>query len=236
MALQMVKTTVVNFLPVRVFAASVPGELYAWRFVAGLNGYNLQIGNNTPLASYAAKWGEPNGIFNKFANLFETYRVSRIRITFEQSVSQVWYITEPVISWIDPLSTGSQAPTYANALQEADSAPQPKFGRTAMMQSLDYRQWLVQTQERPYLKTINVAGTDREEYDEGDVSRSPAIKMAQYFSPLGLVANPLKAGIGILRCEVEYEFRGRRLETEQLPTLKDPFIQLDSGDLDHKQP
>jgi hypothetical protein len=89
----------------------------------------------------------------------------------------------------------------------------------------------VQTQERPYLKTINVAGTDREEYDEGDVSRSPAIKMAQYFSPLGLVANPLKAGIGILRCEVEYEFRGRRLETEQLPTISDPFIQIDSSEV-----
>jgi hypothetical protein len=83
MTLQMVTTKVVNFLPVRVFASSVPGELYAWRFVAGLNGYNLQVGNVSPLASYASKWGDPNGIFNKFANLFETYRVNRISVRFE---------------------------------------------------------------------------------------------------------------------------------------------------------
>jgi len=34
----------------------------------------------------------------------------------------------------------------------------------------------------------------------------------------------MRAGIGMLRCEVEYEFRGRRLETDQLPTTADPFI------------
>jgi len=79
----MVKTTVVNYLPVRIFSAVTPGDLYAWRFVAGLNGYNIQIGNVASIGSFAAKWGEPNGIFNKFANLFETYRVNRVKVTFE---------------------------------------------------------------------------------------------------------------------------------------------------------
>jgi hypothetical protein len=41
--LQTITTTVVNFIPVRVFPTQAAGGLSSWRFVAGLNGYQLAI-------------------------------------------------------------------------------------------------------------------------------------------------------------------------------------------------
>jgi len=81
---------------------------------------------------------------------------------------------------------------------------------------VDYRSWLTQTQARPYLNTINDAGTGREDYDETTlVERSPALKAYQSFSFIPL-ANPMPAAICFLRCEMTYEFRGRRLNNESI--------------------
>jgi hypothetical protein len=83
------------------------------------------------------------------------------------------YVTEPAAMWVDPAGNGSIPPT---SLSEANSAPQARFGHK-LTHTVDYRSWLTQTQPRPYLNTINDAGTGREDYDDTTlIERSPALK------------------------------------------------------------
>jgi len=96
-----------------------------------------------------------------------------------ESKAFISYVTEPAAMWVDPAANGSVPPT---SLNEANSAPNARYGH-GLQHTVDYRSWLTQTQPRPYLNTINDAGTAREDYDNTSlIDRSPCVKAFQSFA------------------------------------------------------
>lgn len=74
------------------------------------------------------------------------------------------------------------------------------------MRRQDYTNWLTQSLDHPYLRTI--LGTTREFYQDDGIDRVPAIQILAVFTRL--IDGQFVAGY--LDTNVCYTFRGRRLD------------------------
>jgi len=71
----------------------------------------------------------------------------------------------------------------------------------------DYRAWLTEVLDHPYLATIQ--GGDRELYEE---ERAPSILMSSGFTKI----NEGESVVMILTTKAYYQFRGRRMNSAEL--------------------
>lgn len=85
-------------------------------------------------------------------------------------------------------------------------------GRTAT-RSIDYRGWLVETIDHPYMSTIEFGGSTREFYAE---QRAPSIAFASGFT----ISIKGECDLLIIHSKASYQFRGRRMDNAELASRR----------------
>lgn len=130
-------------------------------------------------------------------------------------------IQTPIISIVDVASSGGDFPTALTNFSKSRTLNLTNSPFERCQRNVDYHNWLTQCLDHPYLRTI--LNGNREVYQADGVDRVPAIQMQLVMKNTGTTSSS-SPYLGIIRIRTTYEFRGRRLDDEELKTAKSGII------------